>query len=212
MDSDGTQIPIDTPSAADGFMFENFTVSGPWVSLQNDDMSYGVAILYENGLRDFQGWQLRSLPFNNVRSRIVFGLPARGVVHARAYLLLGSFATIQGEANRLMGELPPFGALDVPGDEVSPGATTIRGWALDNRGVVAVEARIDETTTVPLTYGGGRPDVCVAWPGYPGCNDVGYQGSHDFGAPAECPHLVEIIATDGDGNRRTIAERLVTVR
>jgi hypothetical protein len=212
MGPDGTQTAIDTPAGGDGFMFKNFTASGPWVSLQNDDLSYGVAILYENGLREFQGWQKRSLPFNNVRSLIVFGLPARGVVHARAYLLAGSFATIQAEASALLARMPAFGVLDAPTGEVSSGPVTLRGWALDNRGVASVEARIDESVTVPLSYGSARPDVCLVWPGYPGCDGVGYAGSYDFGAPTECPHLVEIIATDTDGNRRTIAERLVTVR
>lgn len=212
MDPDGTQIPIDTPSGGDGFFFENFSATGPWVSLQNDDLSYGVAILYENGLREFQGWQQRSLPFNNVRSRIVFGLPARGVVHARAYLLLGSFATNRTDAASLLATLPPFGVLDAPAAEVGSGEIAIFGWALDNRGVVSIEARIDESVVVPLSYGSARPDVCTAWPGYPGCPNVGFAGSHDFGPPRECPHLVEIVATDGDGNRRTIAERLITVR
>ena len=212
MDPNGTQIPIDTPSDSDGFFYENFTASGPWVSLQNDDLSYGVAILYENGLRDFQGWQKRDLPFNNVRSRIVFGIPARGAVHARAYLLLGSFATIQAEANALMDELPPFGVIDSPTEESSSGRVRIHGWALDNRGVTAIEARVDEGAPVALRYGDSRPDVCVAWPGYPQCDGVGYSGEIDLGAPSECPRLVQVIATDTDGNRRTIAERLVTVR
>ncbi|MBX3271021.1 MAG: hypothetical protein KF729_12265 [Sandaracinaceae bacterium] len=212
MDPSGAQIPIDTPTGGDGFFYENFTASGPWVSLQNDDLSHGVGILYENGLRDFQGWQQRSLPFNNVRSRVVFGLPARGVVHARAYLLLGSFATIAAEAASVLAAMPPFGWLDGPAAEVGAGPTPIHGWALDNRGVTAVEARIDERVTVPLSYGASRPDVCLAWPGYPRCDAVGFAGSHDFGPPTACPHLVEIIATDADGNRRTIAERLVTVR
>ena len=212
MDPNGTQIPIDTVSGADGFMYENFTASGPWISLQNDDLSYGVAILYENGMSDFQAWQLRSLPFNNVRSRIVFGLPARGVVHARAYLLVGSFSSIQADARALLSSMPAFGVIDGPMGDVSPGPTPIHGWALDNRGVVSVEARIDESITVPLSYGNARPDVCLVWPGYPGCDGVGYSGSYDFGAPTECPHLLEVIATDTDGNRRTIAERLVSVR
>jgi hypothetical protein len=212
MDPNGTQIPIDTPSGGDGFFYENFTASAPWVSLQDDDLTYGVAILYENGLRDFQGWQKRDLPFNNVRSRIVFGLPARGAVHARAYLLLGSFETNRADAADLLARMPPFGVLDAPLGDVGSGPTTIRGWVLDNRGVSSIEARIDERVTVPLTHGGARPDVCRAWPGYPQCDRVGYSGTHDFGPPATCPHLVEIIATDSDGNRRTIAERLVYVR
>jgi len=212
MGPDGTETPIATPAGGDGFLYQNFTASGPWVSLQNDDLSYGVAILYENGLREFQGWQKRSLPFNNVRSRIVFDLPARGVVRARAYLLVGSFATIQADASALLASMPAFGVLDAPVGDVGAGPTTIRGWALDNRGVVSVEARIDESVTVPLSYAGARPDVCLVWPGYPNCDGVGYSGSYDFGAPTSCPHLVEIIATDSDGNRRTIAERLITVR
>lgn len=212
MDPSGAQVAIDTPAGGDGFFYENFTSSGPWVSLQNDDLSYGVAILYENGLREFQGWQLRSLPFNNVRSRIVFGLPPRGTVQARAYLLLGSLATIQAEAANLLATIPPFGWLDSPGEATGSGPTSIHGWALDNRGVASVEARIDESVTVPLRYGDARPDVCLVWPGYPRCDRVGFSGSYDFGPPSACPHLVEIIATDTDGNRRTIYEQLVTVR
>lgn len=212
MDPNGTQVAIDTPSGGDGFFYENFTASANWVALQNDELSYGVGILYENGLRQFQGWQQRSLPFNNVRSIFVFGIPARGTVHARAYLLLGSLATIQAEAAALNAAIPPFGWLDSPVDSIGPGATSIHGWALDNRGVVSVEARIDEAVTVPLRYGDSRPDVCAAWPGYPGCDGVGFSGSYDFGPARECPRLVEIIATDGDGNRRTIFERLVTIR
>ena len=75
MDADGTQIDIDIP-ANDGFFVKNFTSSSPWTALQNEDLTYGVGILYENGLQEFQGWQNRSLPFNNVRSLIHFGIPA----------------------------------------------------------------------------------------------------------------------------------------
>jgi hypothetical protein len=169
MDPNGTQIPIDTPTDGDGFFVENFTASGPWVAMMNDDLSYGVAILYENGLRDFQGWQKRDLPFNNVRSRIVFGLPARGVVHARAYLIVGSFDTIRAEAERMLGALPAFGTLDLPGETSPPGRVRVQGWALDNRGVTAIEARVDEGPAVPLRYGDARGDVCAVWPGYPSC-------------------------------------------
>ena len=210
-DAGGNQITIDEPGN-DGFFYENFDSPAPWVTLQNDAANYGVGLLYENGLTTFQGWQKRSLPFNNVRARFTFGIPANGTVHARAYLILGSFTSVQNEANWLLEHTPPFGVMDEPNGTISgTGATTIRGWALDNRGVSAVEAHIDASVVVPLTYGGSRPDVCIAWPGYPGCDGVGYSGSHDFGAPSECPHLVEIVARDGDDNERIIARRLVTV-
>ena len=135
MDSDGNQVDINIP-ANDGFFYKSFTSTQPWVSLQNDDLSYGVGILYENGLLNYQGWQNRSLPFNNVRSEIRFGLPAHGTVKARAYLLLGSFGTIQGEATTVMNMLPPFGELDSPAHEttLSGSMLNISGWALDNRG------------------------------------------------------------------------------
>ena len=211
-DSAGTQIPIDTPAGnEDGFNYENFSSADGWVSMQNEAADYGVGILYENGLTTFQGWQLRSLPFNNVRSRFTFGLPAWGTVHARAYLVLGSLATVSSEAGWLLDNLPPFGFLDAPTGLVSPGPTAVSGWALDNRGVASVEAVVDEVTTVPLTYGSSRPDVCAAWPGYPSCDAVGFTGTVDLAAGDGCPHKLDIVATDTDGNSRLIASRLVWV-
>ncbi len=213
-DAGGTEIPIDTLAGGeDAFYYEVFESPAPWVTLQNDDASYGVGILYENGESSFQAWQLRTLPFNNVRALFSFGIPANGTVHARAYLLLGSLATVTSEAQWLLDHLAPFGVMDEPavGAQVPQGAMTVRGWALDNRGVASVEARVDESWSVPLSYGSSRPDVCLAWPGYPGCDDVGYSGTVDLGAPDECPHLLEIVATDTDGNQRVIANTLVTV-
>ena len=212
-DASGTQIPIDVPAGGDGFNYKNFDSPGPWVTMQNDAADYGVGILYENGLSSFQGWQLRSLPFNNVRALFSFGIPASGVVRARAYLILGSLATVTAEADWLATHVAPFGTLDAPQpDATVSGSTAISGWALDNRGVASVVARIDESVDVPLAYGGARPDVCRVWPGYPQCDVVGFSGSYDFGAPAECPHLVEIVATDTDGNERVIARAAVYAR
>ena len=76
-----------------------------------------------------------------------------------------------------------------------------------------IVARIDESTTVNLTYGANRPDVCKVWIGYPKCNNVGFTGTIDVSnLDKNCKHLLEIIATDGDGNTRTIARRLLTVK
>jgi hypothetical protein len=212
-DASLTEIPIDTPSTGgDGFYYTNFTSPEPWATMQNETADYGVAIYYENGATDFQGWQLRAMPFNNMRALISFELPASAWVNARAYLVLGSLATVDAETQWLQENLAPFGVLDAPvGDKVSPGATTIGGWALDNRGVAYLEAVIDETVHVPLTYGFPRLDVCLEWPGYPDCDAVGYSGTHDFGPPQECPHLLEVFATDTDGNTRLIDHTLVTV-
>ena len=82
LDAGGTQIDINQP-ANDGFFVRSFTSSEPWVTLQNDNLDYGVGLLHENALLDFQGWQNRSLPFNNFRSAFYFGIPAYGNVNAR---------------------------------------------------------------------------------------------------------------------------------
>ncbi|MBQ9815915.1 MAG: hypothetical protein IJM59_00390 [Proteobacteria bacterium] len=191
-----------------------FTTSAPWVTLQNADLNYGVGLLYENGLLHYSGWQKLGV-FNNVRSDITFGLPANGTVNARAYLMLGGFDTIKSLANNLMQTLPPFGVVDVPaeGAAVSGSNVTVSGWALDNKSVSKVIAKIDEDKTFNLKYGTSRPDVCKIWVGYPTCDKVGYTGTIDVSSlDTNCKHLLEIIATDGDGNERTIARRLLTVK
>ena len=208
--ADGSQVTIDTPGN-DGFFYENVTSPAPWVSLQNEGSDYGVGILYENGVTAFQGWQQRSLPFNNVRALFPFAVPAWTTVNARAYLLIGSYGTIASEAAAVMAQLAPFGVLDEPADGAHADGT-VRGWALDNRGVTSLRARIDEAVEQSLSYGASRPDVCASWPGYPACDAVGFSGVLDLEALEDgsgCPHLVEILATDADGNERTIDRALV---
>ena len=211
-DSTGAEVPIDTPGGGDGFFYENFDSPGGWVAMQNNDSTYGVGIYTENRLTGFQGWQLRALPFNNVRARFTFGIPAGGTVRARAYLLLGSFATIASQAAWLDAHLAPFGVLDGPADDASvSGVVAVWGWALDNRGVTALEVLVDGVARGTLTYGASRPDVCSIWPGYPGCDSVGFAGSIDTSVLTSCAHLVEVRATDADGNARIIAARRVYV-
>lgn len=212
VDSEGRQVVVDTPAGGDGFFYENFDSPGGWVTLQDDGRTYGVGIYYENRLTAFQAWQLRSLPFNNVRAQFSFGIPAGGTVRARAYLLLGSFDTIRSQAAWLDARLGPFGTLDVPGPDAHvSGATAVQGWALDNRGVVSVELLVDGSPAVPLSYGASRPDVCLVWPGYAGCPAVGFSGTLDASALTPCGHILEVRATDADGNARTIAARRVFV-
>ena len=207
--SDGTEVTIDTPGN-DGFYYENAVSPEPWVTLQDDSASYGVGILYENGITKFQGWQNRSLPFNNVRALFPFSIPAWGTVNARAYLMIGSFETIRSEATAVLDALAPFGTLDSPVDGASVAAMMeISGWTIDNRGVTQVVARVDEGAELALAYGAARPDVPLAWPGYPGGDYVGYTGTVAMAAGA-C-HLVEIVATDADGNERTIDRAVVVV-
>jgi hypothetical protein len=209
--SSGAEIAIDTPGN-DGFFYENFTSPDGWVAMQNDNLDYGVGMYTENRLGGWQGWQLRSLPFNNFRPVFSFGIPALGVVRARSYLILGGLTTISTEAQWLDESLPPFGVLDTPtADQTVSGVFNLSGWALDNKGVTAITAVVDGVATYPLAYGNSRPDVCAVWPGYAGCNAVGYLGTLDASTWTACNHLLEIEATDTDGNTRVIARRRINV-
>jgi len=210
-DSSGTEIAIDQP-ANDGFFYKNFQSPGGWACMQQAGLDYGVGLYVENRNPAWQGWQLRALPFNNFRPLHVFGVPARGAVRSRAYLLIGALDTIRASAGWLDTHLPPFGWLDAPAaDAALSGAASVGGWALDNKGVTAVELVVDGALRVPLAYGDDRPDVCRVWPGYAGCSQVGFHGTLDTAGLSRCPHLLEVEARDADGNARVIARRRVTV-
>lgn len=206
LDANGTQIEIDKP-ANDGFFYNTFSSPEPWVSLQNETLDYGVGLLYENGLLEFQGWQNRNMPFNNVRALFDFGLGAYQSVEARAYLILGGFSTVQAEAEWLQKNLGPFGRIESPEALVDSNEIQITGWAQDNRSVVKVEAIVDEWLTIPLDYGGERSDICARWPGYANCSAVGFEGrfsAEQLGWTQGCAHQVEVRAEDSDGNIRII--------
>ena len=136
---------------------------------------------------------------------------AAAPVEVEEQLLAATEADIAAEAANLETSLAPFGWLDAPTESDRPsGPVSVGGWVLDNRGVVTVEAWIDGTDVVPLTLGVPRPDVDLVWPGYPDGAQSGYSGTVDFGPAGACPRLLEIVATDTDGNQRVIASRLIT--
>ncbi len=210
LDSNGQRIEVDIP-ANDGFFMKNYESPEGWTMLQNDARDYGVGIYYEGKLRGFQAWQLEGV-FNNLRSRFLFGLPPRGTVVARAYLLIGSEQTIHARAHLLDQSLPPFGVLDGPAQgEVASGRTIFRGWVLDNIGVERVELLVDGEFLADLGYGGDRPDVCRVYPGYNACPQVGYHGEVDLSELSSKTHLFEIRATDTHGNTRIVARRRIVV-
>jgi hypothetical protein len=209
LDATGAQIAIDQP-ANDGFFVKEFNSPGGWAALQNSDQTYGVGLYYENELGSFQGWQKAGV-FNNIRSKFPFAIPAFGTVMGRAYLVLGGYGTISAEVAELQSGLAPFGLLESPAPEAVLGAPTVtlKGWALDNRGVVEVRALIDGVLVTTTTPSMDRPDVCLSWPLYPGCPQVGFEVELDLSAVSPCPHLLELEAVDTDGNARIIARQRI---
>jgi hypothetical protein len=210
VDSTGAEVLVDIP-ANDGFFYRNFESPGGFAALQNASRDYGVGLYYENRMLAWQAWQKKGT-FNNVRAVFSFGLAAKGTVRARAYVLLGSLATIAARAAWLDTHLPPFGNLESPAaDAFAPEASlTVTGWALDNKAVSKVEALLDGQpagTLAPTV----RPDVCLVWPGYAQCPAVGFSGSIPLAGLSPCAHLLEVRAVDGDGNARILGRRRVFV-
>ncbi len=210
LDSDGNQIAIDQP-ANDGFFVKNFSSDGGWATLQNGTLDYGVAIYYENRLTGFQGWQKAGV-FNNVRSVFAFGIPALATVRARAYLVLGGYDTVAGIIKGLDATLPPFGTLESPILDAQVGENmAVSGWALDNKGVASLMMTVDGQQFAPLPLNTERADVCAMYPGYSQCGLVGFSHSVSTTGLSPCPHLLEVVATDTDGNSRVIARTRITL-
>jgi len=104
---------------------------------------------------------------------------------------------------------PPTVYIDAPaqGATVS-GIVTVSGWALDNASTIgtaisSVQVKVDGSVVGTATYGSSRPDVCAAYPGRPGCPNVGYSYSLDTSTLNTGSHTITVIATDSDGTPDT---------
>jgi len=87
--------------------------------------------------------------------------------------------------------------------EMVSGIVLISGWAVDNASVVgtaisSVQVKVDGTVAGSATYGLSRPDVCAAYPGRPGCPNVGYSYSLNTSALSLGSHTITVTATDSD--------------
>jgi hypothetical protein len=100
---------------------------------------------------------------------------------------------------------PPTVYIDAPasGTTVS-GIVAVSGWAVDNASVVgtaisSVQVKVDGAAVGTATYGSSRSDVCAAYPGRPGCPNVGYSYSLDTSTLSVGTHTITVTATDSDG-------------
>jgi hypothetical protein len=213
LDSAGTTITLSTPGN-DGFLYDNFSSPGPWVSWQDSGKTYGVGLAMDQGVKKFQGW--RGAPpsapyFHNVRAEMIFGLPAGGTVRGLSYLALGSFDTVKAELDGVLKKRAPFGNVDEPAGDVKVSAATtlaVSGWALDTAAVASVEVQIDGKSVATLPVTAARPDVCAVYPMYADCPSVGFSGQVSLAAAAPC-QVLKVVATDSDGNARVLGERLL---
>jgi hypothetical protein len=91
-------------------------------------------------------------------------------------------------------------------DSLASGATiggtvTVSGWAIDSATVVgapiaSVQIDIDGIPVGNASYGSLRPDVCAAFPGRPGCPNVGFSFQLNTMSLSVGSHTITAIATD----------------
>jgi phospholipase C len=94
--------------------------------------------------------------------------------------------------------------IDVPvaGAKVS-GIAIVSGWAVDNAAAVgtaisSVQIKVDGILVGSATYGLSRPEVCAAYPGRPGCPNVGYSYSLNVSTLSQGAHIITVTAIDSD--------------
>ncbi len=208
-------VSIDLP-ANDGFTYRNFTSAAGWVTWQHSARDYGVALAMDHFGGDFQAWagSGSGAPyFHNVRPRQRFGLTAGAAVRGRAYLALGSEATVRSLMTALASQRAPFGVIDSPrttDSTVVTGTTLhVSGWALDNTALDSVTVRLDDRVVGTLPRAQSRADVCAMYPNYAGCPRAGFDGDVSIGAADGCSHLLTVVARDSDGNETVLGRRLV---
>jgi hypothetical protein len=128
-------------------------------------------------------------------------------------LILGSPAQIQviGPPSN-----PPAVIIDSPaaGSTVS-GVVTVAGWALDNTTAVgtaisSVQISVDGHVVGNATFGVSRPDVCVVYPGRPGCPNVGFVYQFNTAVLGPGQHTITATVADTDATPDT-ATASVTV-
>lgn len=98
--------------------------------------------------------------------------------------------------------VPPSVMIDslTPG-EIVTGTVTVGGWAIDSATTVgtaisSVQILVDGNAVGLANYGVNRPDVCIVYPGRPGCPNVGFQYSLNTSTLAPGSHTVTAVATD----------------
>jgi hypothetical protein len=94
--------------------------------------------------------------------------------------------------------------IDMPASGVTvSGTVTVAGWAIDNASTVgtaisSVQVLVDGTVGGAATYGVNRPDVCSAYPGRPGCPNVGFSYPLNTATLTAGSHTITVTATDSD--------------
>jgi hypothetical protein len=110
-------------------------------------------------------------------------------------------------ASTSVAQHPPFGFLDAPRENgtVASGSWAY-GWALDDSGIAAVTASLDDGPPVSAALGQDFPGVKEAYPTFPSSDKAGF----GFGVPSAAagPHLLVVTFTARDGGTAQIKRHI----
>jgi glycosyltransferase involved in cell wall biosynthesis len=88
----------------------------------------------------------------------------------------------------------------------------LRGWALGQTGISAVEIQIDDYAPVQVSYGKERLDLRDAFPGIPKAENSGFDFEWDTQGCAPGRHEIQIRARSFDGHRAHLRRRITLRR
>ena len=88
------------------------------------------------------------------------------------------------------------------------GISNLRGWAVAESGIAAIEIDIDGTYAFNVPMGGARGDVANAYPDYPDSDLSGFSMAFNYKGLESGEHVVTARAISNDGN---IATRDATI-
>jgi hypothetical protein len=224
---DGISFPQGKPITIES---RSLTSGNAWVAWQDRAHGYGVTFATDEGISTFRVFHES---FYNVRPRIHVRIDAGAIVRGRAYIALGDLATASAAIDHVLSKRPPFGAIDAPfanaTQSYAAGAPiTVSGWVLDSTQIHDVHVKIDGKLVATIPVDVQRDDVCALYPAYAGCPNffagapaqrdrtnssyVGYDGSVPTAGLSHCAHLLEVSATDDDGNTTLLGERAIEPR
>jgi hypothetical protein len=102
---------------------------------------------------------------------------------------------------------PPFGFLDVPGEnDTAASGSKASGWALDDSGVASVTVSLDNGPALPATLGQTDPRVKEAYPTFPNSDRAGF--SFTMPSRAAGPHLLVVTINARDGGKTEIKRHI----
>ena len=116
--------------------------------------------------------------------------------------------TLEGVSELEHALHPPFGMIDVPGenDTVVSGAWCY-GWALDDSGIAQVRVSFDEGPDVPTAIHQPHPGVPEAHPGYPENATAGFGFAIAPLPPG--PHTLKVLFVGRDGGKTELQRRII---